>query len=246
MTKDIRLAYDGDEAGVKATERAISLAGDLGINLTVISDYQGAKDPDELIQKDPKLWQEAVKKWEPAVEWLLNKYEEKLDLFSGDGKREYSDVAMKVINYISDSVERKHYEQMVARKLDVSVEDLREKKVGGAPRRKYYKEVKNKTVNGREKAVEDNLLALAVYGGVDVEMEIPDDETRLNELEIVYNERYKDFSDEELRNEAKILGAEYRKLHKKNKIEELQAKLEEADEEEMEKILREITMLQKE
>ena len=30
MTKDIRLAYDGDEAGVKATERAISLAGDLG------------------------------------------------------------------------------------------------------------------------------------------------------------------------------------------------------------------------
>ena len=246
MTKDIRLAYDGDEAGVKATERAISLAGDLGINLTVISDYQGAKDPDELIQKDPRLWQEAVKKREPAVEWLLNKYEEKLDLFSGDGKREYSDVAMKVINYISDSVERKHYEQMVARKLDVSVEDLREKKVGGAPRRRYYKEVKNKTVNGREKAVEDNLLALAVYGGVDVEMEIPDDETRLNELEIVYNERYKDFSDEELRQEAKILGEEYRRLHKKNKIEELQAKLEEADEEEMEKILREITMLQKE
>ncbi|MDO4399263.1 MAG: DNA primase, partial [Candidatus Saccharibacteria bacterium] len=47
LTSDIRLAYDGDEAGIKATERAIMLAGDLGIDLTVISDYHGAKDPDE-------------------------------------------------------------------------------------------------------------------------------------------------------------------------------------------------------
>ena len=82
LTSDIRLAYDGDAAGVKATERAIMLAGDLGIDLTVISDYHGAKDPDELIQKDPKLWQDAVKNSIPAVEWLLNKYEENLNLNS--------------------------------------------------------------------------------------------------------------------------------------------------------------------
>ncbi len=50
LTTDIRLAYDGDAAGVRATERAIMMAGDLGIDLTVISNYHGAKDPDELIQ----------------------------------------------------------------------------------------------------------------------------------------------------------------------------------------------------
>ena len=60
LTSDVRLAYDGDDAGVNATERAIKMAGELGINLSVISDYHGAKDPDELIQQDPKLWQEAV------------------------------------------------------------------------------------------------------------------------------------------------------------------------------------------
>ena len=80
LTTDIRLAYDGDAAGVKATERAIMMAGDLGLDLTVISDYHGAKDPDELIQKDPKLWQDAVNSKIPAVDWLLHKYEETLDL----------------------------------------------------------------------------------------------------------------------------------------------------------------------
>ncbi|MBR5939232.1 DNA primase, partial [Candidatus Saccharibacteria bacterium] len=99
LTSDIRLAYDGDEAGVKATERAIMMAGDLGIDLSVISDYHGAKDPDELIQKDSKLWQEAVKKSIPAVEWLLKKYEENLNLNSAPDKRKYSDIALKLLSY---------------------------------------------------------------------------------------------------------------------------------------------------
>ena len=34
LTSDIRLAYDGDDAGVNAAERAIEMAGDLGIDLS--------------------------------------------------------------------------------------------------------------------------------------------------------------------------------------------------------------------
>ena len=71
LTSDIRLAYDKDAAGIEATERAIMMAGDLGINLTVVSDYGEAKDPDELIQKRPELWQKAVTKCVPAVDILL-------------------------------------------------------------------------------------------------------------------------------------------------------------------------------
>ena len=71
LSTDIRLAYDGDEAGIKAAERAINMAGELGINLSVVADYQGAKDPDELIQRDPKLWREAVENKKPAIDWRL-------------------------------------------------------------------------------------------------------------------------------------------------------------------------------
>ena len=130
LTSDIRLAYDGDEAGIKATERAIMMAGDLGIDLTVISDYHGAKDPDELIQKDPKLWQDAVNHSIPAVDWLLNKYEENLNLNSAPDKRKYSDVALKLLSYIKDEIERASYEEKIAQKLGVKVEILREKETG--------------------------------------------------------------------------------------------------------------------
>jgi DNA primase len=124
-TKDIRLAYDGDAAGVAAAERAIMLAGGLGVALSVVADYDGCKDPDELIQKDPKLWVQAVERAVPAMDWLLEKYAQRLDLKTARGKREFSDVAVKVLSYLKDPVEADHYEQVIAKRLGISVEALR-------------------------------------------------------------------------------------------------------------------------
>ena len=56
----IRLAFDGDRAGVSATERAINLAQEIGVELEVVSLPDDVKDPDELIQKDAALWQAAI------------------------------------------------------------------------------------------------------------------------------------------------------------------------------------------
>lgn len=250
MTGDVRLAYDGDDAGVAATERAIGMAGELGINLSVVSDYHGAKDPDELIQKDPKLWQEAVKSCRPAMDWILEKYEEKLDLLSAQGKKEYSDVAMKMITAIADPVVRKHYEQQVAKRLDVSVEDLVAKKVSGSSVRRL-KPVKTKGVSaGKTKMLEDNLLAIMLFGGEageGINLEMPDDETRLEELEMIYSTKYGKMKTEEIKNEAKELLESYKKEHTQKKIEELMEKLAgaEDDEEKSKEILIEIQKLQK-
>ena len=249
LTNDVRLAYDGDEAGVKATERAINLAGGLGVNLTVISDYHGAKDPDELIQQDPELWKQAVSERRPAVEWLLDKYEEKLDLTTGTGKREYSDVAMKVISYLKDPVERKHYEQMVAKRLDVSVEDLMEKRVDFFAKPRRLKTVKNTEV-GKDvlRGIEDNLLAIMLYGGeagAGVNLELPEDEAKIAELELVYENRYKKWGEEALKKEVKSLTDRREEELRKVKIAELTARFEDADEEETKNILREIMKLNK-
>ena len=254
MTNDVRLAYDGDDAGVNATERAINIAGKLGINLSVISDYHGAKDPDELIQKDPALWKEAVAKSKPAVEWLLDKYEEKLDLTTANGKKEYSDVAMKVINYLSDSVERKHYEQEVAKRLDVTVEDLLSKKVNTNSAKRRLKPVKTDGMQDakakRMRFLEDSILAIMVFGGdagAGIDLEIPEDETRLEELSMIYETKFKNQSPDSLKKDCLDMYSQYKKARTAERIAELSAELDECEDDEarVKEILREMKKLQK-
>lgn len=251
LTPDVRLAYDGDAAGVKATERAIMMAGDLGINLSVISDYQGAKDPDELIQtKGKEAWQEAVKKCRPAVDFLLDKFEENLDLSSGIGKREYSDKAMKLLKYVRDAVERKHYEQLVARRLDCSVDDLRAKKIDEGPK-KRLKKVAMEQKSDILKGVGDNLQAIVLYGEVTSVkgVELPEDEARKAELELIFETRYKGWKSEALEQEAQQLLARYKQEMGKQEVamltEELAQAEEQGDEEKSAEILRKIMALKK-
>ncbi|MBQ9484608.1 DNA primase [Candidatus Saccharibacteria bacterium] len=256
LTSDIRLAYDGDAAGVKATERAIMLAGDLGIELSVISNYHGAKDPDELIQKDPNLWQQAVSERVPAVDWLLNKYEENLNLRSAPDKKKYSDVALKLLSYIKDEVERASYEEKVAKKLGIEVKILREKgerlnkKLEQAAENRYLKKPKTTIVPEHIKKLENSLLALKLFGGItktDIPFEIPEDETRIDELELIFNNDHEGIKEPNYEKEAVELMKRYQKELDKQKIAELTSKLAELDEDDAkyEEIIKEISDLQK-
>lgn len=255
LTSDIRLAYDGDEAGVKATERAIMLAGDLGIDLTVISDYHDAKDPDELIQKDPKLWQEAVKHGIPAVDWLLNKYEEHLNLRRAPDKRKYSDVALKLLSYVKDEVERRTYEEKIAKKLDVEVEILREKgdrlykKFIQSASKKYYKKPKTEIKSDSLKKLENSLIALQIFGGITktkLPFDIPKDETRLSELELVFARDHENLTSPNYEKEAAELFARYTKELNQHKIATLNTELEALSEDDprYDEILKQIYDLQ--
>ena len=127
FSPNIRLAFDGDKAGLAASERAIGIAQNLGIELSIISEYEDAKDPDELIQKSPELWKKAIENHQPAIDWLLGQYGAKLDLKTAAGKREYSTVAINLINQLADPVVQDHYFKLVAHRLDSSVDALKNK-----------------------------------------------------------------------------------------------------------------------
>lgn len=256
LTSDIRLAYDGDAAGVKATERAIMLAGNLGIDLTVISNYHGAKDPDELIQKDPKLWKQAVKERIPAVDWLLAKYEENLNLRFATDKKKYSDIALKLLSYIKDEVEHASYEEKIAKHLNVEVSILREKgdrlhkKLEQDSTRKYLKKPKTSVTPDHIKKLEDSLLALKLFGGIsktDIPLEVPSDDTRIDELELIFANDHEGITNPNYEKEAADLMKRYIKEMNKLKISELNEKLANLSEDDDEyiKIIHEINNLQK-
>lgn len=126
FTGDIRLAFDADKAGIAATERAIPIASRVKVSLSMI-DTPEAKDPDELIRKDPKLWQNAIGRNQYALDWLMTRYEKELDTQSAQGKRQFSDVLLPVVRALSDDVERDHYLNAIASKIGVSHDALSQK-----------------------------------------------------------------------------------------------------------------------
>ena len=131
LTPNARLAFDGDAAGLAATERAIPIAQSVGIDLTIISlgngDADDAKDPDELIQRDPALWQKAIDEAAPVIDWILAQYSKREDLTTAIGKRKFTTAALRVVRALQDPIEQEHYLQKVSSYTDSSLEALKEK-----------------------------------------------------------------------------------------------------------------------
>ncbi len=126
LTSDVRLAFDQDKAGLAAAERTIPLAAKADVSLSIIT-VTGAKDPDELIKRDIKLWQQAIDKPQYALDWLIERYSHELDITSAQGKRQLSDIVLKVVKQLPDNVEQDHYVTQIAKLLDVSADALRSK-----------------------------------------------------------------------------------------------------------------------
>jgi DNA primase len=125
---DVRLAFDADKAGIAATERAIALASNLGVTLSIVTlPDVGAKDADELIQMDITLWERAIAEPQDAVEWLLDHYATRYKLDTADGKRRATDQVLGVIKSIDDPVLLEHYLQVVASRIGSSVGALNAK-----------------------------------------------------------------------------------------------------------------------
>lgn len=126
LTGDIRLCFDADKAGIAATERAIPVAAKVGVSLQIITIPSG-KDPDELIRQDVGLWRESIERPLYVVDWLIDRYTEQLDLTTAVGKRQLSDVVLRVVRQLPDSVEQDHYVGRLAALLQVSKDALQEK-----------------------------------------------------------------------------------------------------------------------
>lgn len=229
MTNDIRLAYDGDEAGVRAAERAISMASKFGIYLSVIDDYHGCKDADELIQKDPKLWQQAVQSYRPAIEWLLEKYEGQFNLKTEKGFSEYAAAAKTIIDDVEDAVLREKYERKVAERLGISLEAFRAKKVK-RDEKKLKKNVAKKGDVAEISRAEKSLAAIVKFGEVALDEIEPISGLNEDELSLIFDEAYAKMDKAQREKEAGNLAAIVKRERAKKEREELSEEIRIAEE----------------
>ncbi len=165
LSPNVRLAFDGDAAGLAATERAIPIAQAVGVDLTIISLPADVKDPDELIQKDSALWQKAIDTSENVVDWLLTQYTKREDMTAPVGKRRFTTAALAVVRTLSDPVEQEHFMQKIAAYTSTSLDAVKEK-LNSSEEEQAPRELRPVHVTEEVKqdptAYQDNMLALGL------------------------------------------------------------------------------------
>jgi DNA primase len=173
LTKNVKLAFDSDRAGLAATERAILMGQQLGLVLRII-DTGEAKDPDELIKEGIGKWEAAIKNAKYIVDYLFDVFERDYDLKSAIGKRGYADRLASTLKRLGDPVEQDHYVKLLAEKIQTSEDAIREKirRAGEEPNSKQEAESQPAPVRraviqadskpGSVQLLEEALLSLAL------------------------------------------------------------------------------------
>ena len=117
---EVVLCYDSDEAGQKATARAIELFSASPVKTSVLN-IPGAKDPDEFIQKyGPERFAQLVDGSAGALEYELEKRRAKYDLARPDGRVGYLKEAIDVLaSSAVTATERDVYAGRLSEQTDV-------------------------------------------------------------------------------------------------------------------------------
>ncbi len=116
---EIILSYDADEAGQKATARALGIFGTTGMEIKVLR-LTGGKDPDEIIKKyGAQRFRDIINGAANDTEYRLIRARQGIDLSTDDGKVKYLSAATEVLAGIPSPVEVDVYASRLANELGV-------------------------------------------------------------------------------------------------------------------------------
>ena len=125
-TKKVTLCYDSDEAGVRATQKAIRILGDVGLETAVLQ-LTGAKDPDEFLRKHgrdafARLLGETRSKFRFSLDSILAKY----DMKQTDDRVRAIEEICRMLSEVYSVSEREIYTREIAEELGVSAESIKQ------------------------------------------------------------------------------------------------------------------------
>ena len=123
-TDEAVLAYDSDEAGQKATRRAIGLLDEAGIRSRVLS-ITGAKDPDEFIKKyGGARFKQLIEGSAGAVEYELDKIGSKYETDTPEGKIMALKEAVNLLAEMKNPLEREIWAAKLAEDYGTAKEGI--------------------------------------------------------------------------------------------------------------------------
>ena len=123
-TSEVVIAYDSDNAGVKASQRAIELLEKLELKVRVLR-MDGAKDPDEYMQRFGKdAFAHLLEQSENHIDFRLRDITLKYDLSVDEQKVSFLMEAIDLISRLKSSAQREVYSSRVAETAGVSKESV--------------------------------------------------------------------------------------------------------------------------
>jgi DNA primase len=124
LTGNITLALDADLAGEEATLRGKAILAYSNIEGKVISLPPG-KDPDEVIEEDPALWQKLVDQAMPIMDFAFQSVIGKVDISKARDKSLAVQRLLPSIHEMKDPVQQSHYLMKLARELRIEESAIR-------------------------------------------------------------------------------------------------------------------------
>jgi DNA primase len=112
-TQELLLAFDRDDAGMSATQRAIELASRSGTYIKVVRVPQG-KDPDDYLRAHPDGWASLREHALPEWEYLLRQTLVALDLTDAEDRRRGAELVIPVLAKIPEASVLEIYAQQAA------------------------------------------------------------------------------------------------------------------------------------
>jgi DNA primase len=122
-TKNIDLAFDMDIAGESATKRGIDLAQMLSFNIKIIS-LPDKKDPADVAQENPQLWETSVKNAKTIIDFYFEKTFAKFDKSKTEGKKEISKVLLSFFARIQNRIEEAECVSRLSKELNIKEEAI--------------------------------------------------------------------------------------------------------------------------
>ena len=160
--EEVILSYDADEAGQKATARAIGIFNSIGMKLRVVH-LSGGKDPDEILRNyGPERYRSLIEGAANDIEFALVRLRSDFDLGTSDGKMKFLERAAEVLANTRSKIAQDIYSSRLSEELDVKKEsilvriDQLSRRNARQNEKKQFSDIQQRTMSENSKAAAAN------------------------------------------------------------------------------------------
>ena len=240
LVERVVFCFDSDSAGVDSTRRSLEIAAALDLDSRVAILSEGAKDPDEAIQKDPQIFEAAIANAVTPLDFFFQRVFEKVDLSEVVEKKKAVRELLSFVSKISSAIEREDFFKKIGLKLGVSEDALLEEfqnlsRVSSVP-----KDVEPELPAAEKFSTIDLLRGMMiafpeVVDELEGELKVAGVQKTENtesdeKLAVFTSDKYADFSDEKIKQEIFQLLENLNKKSLVEKKQELKTKMQKAEE----------------